>query len=100
VVIQATLIGRRQGRATLRPRAAKTMTHHNQNHDHHGHAHQHHPDSKIKGLHKNWITWAIVALMLGAMLMYVLSDDESLRPGAEAGPGMPAAEGPPADAAQ
>jgi hypothetical protein len=76
------------------------MTHHNQDHDHHGHAHQHHADSKIKGLHKNWITWVIVALMLGTILMYVLSDDESLQPGAKAGPGTPAAEGPPADAAQ
>lgn len=66
------------------------MTQHDQKHKHHGHKQQHHAPAKRKGLHKNWITWVGIALMLGAMLMYVLSDDESLQPGGEAGPSMPA----------
>lgn len=71
------------------------MTQHDHQHDHHGHAHQHHASKKGKALHKNWMTWVVIGLMLAAMLMYVLSDDESLQPGGEVGPGMPAAEGPP-----
>ncbi len=76
------------------------MTHHDRKHDHHGHKQQHRARAKSKAIHKNWMTWVVLGLMLAAMLMYVLSDDESLQPGGEAGPGMPAAEGPPVDAAE
>jgi hypothetical protein len=67
-----------------------TMTHH----DHHQHSHT---PPKRKPIHKSIWAWAVVALMLAAMLMYVMSDDESLQPGGEAGQGMPA-ETAPADA--
>lgn len=49
------------------------------------HKHDHkdtrrHPKPK-QGLHTDWRLWGIVALMLGAMLIYVLSDDEAIQPG-------------------
>jgi len=34
-----------------------------------------------KNVHRNWRTWIVVGLMLAAMVMYVLSDDESIQPG-------------------
>jgi hypothetical protein len=40
------------------------------------------PD-KTNGIHKDWRTWTVVGLMLGAMVVYVLSDDESLPQRAE-----------------
>jgi hypothetical protein len=71
------------------------MTQHDQKHHAGGHG-QHHSGGK-KGLHKNWVTWVVVGLMLVAMAIYVMSDDESLQPAGPAGPGVPA-EGAPADA--
>jgi hypothetical protein len=59
------------------------MTHH----DHHQHSHS---PPKRKPIHKNIWTWVVVALMLAGMLMYVLSDDESLQPAGNAGPEIPA----------
>jgi hypothetical protein len=70
------------------------MTQHD--HQHHANNHHHHPGKKA--LHKNWITWAVVALMLAAMAIYVLSDDESLQPGGKAGEGLPS-DAPPVEAA-
>jgi Ca2+/H+ antiporter len=59
-------------------------------HDHHGsHAH-----AKQKKIHHDWRFWVLivaVVLMLLAMAMYVLSLDESLRPGAGGEPEIPAA---------
>jgi hypothetical protein len=56
-------------------------SHHGDAHGHHGHeghAHQH----KKKGpVHKDWRVWFAVVLMLVAMAVYVLSDDESITPG-------------------
>ena len=45
------------------------------------HENQHHQQqsSRNKGLHKDWRVWAVVLLMLAAMAIYVLSDNESLR---------------------
>jgi hypothetical protein len=60
---------------------------------HHGHDKQHH--SKKQGLHKDWRLWVVVVLMLAAMAMYVLSDDESLQP---VGPNGPAIDSPPVPA--
>jgi hypothetical protein len=67
------------------------MTHHD-----HQQPHSHHP--KRKAIHKSIWTWVVVGLMLAAMLMYVISDDEAIGPGGGAGQGMPA-EATPADAA-
>lgn len=55
------------------------------------------PPHKVKsssGIHKDWRAWVAIVLMLGAMATYVLTMDESIRPGME-GPGeeMPAAAG-------
>ena len=33
-----------------------------------------------KGIHKDWRAWTAVVLMLAAMVVYVLSFDESLQP--------------------
>jgi hypothetical protein len=60
----------------------------------HGHPHSHQHGPAWKRLHRDWRAWAVVILMLAAMLMYVLSDNESLQPGG--GPTnrpMPAAAG-------
>lgn len=64
-------------------------------HEHHGRQHEHH-HNKRKGIHKDWRAWLLVALMLGAMAIYVFTMDESIRPGGAApGQPMPAAAGPP-----
>ncbi len=52
--------------------------HHQHPHDH-GSGH-HHPQHQRRGLHKDWRMWAIVLLMLGAMVIYVMTQDESLGP--------------------
>ena len=58
------------------------MNQHNHDKQHHG---QHHSKTK-SGLHKDWRVW-VVGLMLIAMLIYVLSDDESIQPdGADSAP--------------
>ena len=53
---------------------------HASTHDH-NHEHGHHHGPAWKRLHRDWRVWVMVALMLAAMFMYVLSDDESLQPG-------------------
>ncbi len=69
-----------------------TMTHHD--HDKHGHDQKHHHGkSKAK---TSWLVWIGVVLMLGAMLMYVLSDDEAIQPG---GPPPGAIDSAPVEAA-
>jgi hypothetical protein len=72
------------------------MTNHEHGQKHHGQQHDHHYAHKRKGLHKDWRTWFVVGLMLLAMVIYVLSFDESLRPGSnKQGQPMPAAPAPP-----
>ncbi len=36
------------------------------------------------GWHKDWRTWAVIGLMLAAMGTYVLTLDDSIRPGSAA----------------
>lgn len=63
------------------------MTQHKHEKDHHQHS-----NSKKKGLHTDWRMWFVVALMLVAMLVYVLSDDEAIQPGdPNLAPAVPAA---------
>ena len=60
------------------------MKHESHEHKHHGdhdHQHAHAKGPALRGLHRDWRFWVAVALMLVAMLIYVLSMDESLRPG-------------------
>jgi len=72
------------------------MTHHDhgKQHDKHRHGHEHHSGRKNPPLHKNWMTWVAVLLMVGAILMYVLSDDEALEPVGPEGERMPAEAAP------
>ena len=60
------------------------MTHHHNHPDHHEH-------SPKRGLHQDWRVWVAVVLMLGAMLVYVFSEDESDQPGQPPGERVPAA---------
>ena len=62
--------------------------HKHSGHDHHGHAH-----GPSKPIHNGWWFFAAVVLMLGAMLVYVMSDDEAIGPGG-VGEQVPAAAAP------
>jgi hypothetical protein len=46
---------------------------------------------KDRALHKDWRTWAVVLLMVGAMAIYVLTLDDSMVPGRHPAPPTPAA---------
>jgi hypothetical protein len=46
-----------------------------------------------KNLHRDWRVWAAVFLMLAAMVIYVMTDDESLQPGSAQQQSVPAADG-------
>ena len=65
------------------------MSHQQHKHDKH---HQH--SQKKKKAHKDWKTWFVIGMMLLAMLLYVISDDEALPPGASQDDGqtVPAGE--------
>ncbi len=41
------------------------------------------------GLHKDWRTWLVIALMLAAIGTYVLTLDDSIQPGSTAQGGLP-----------
>jgi hypothetical protein len=53
----------------------------------------HHSASKKNRFHKDWRVWAVVLLMLGAMVIYVLSFDERFQFGGKPKPAKPAASG-------
>jgi hypothetical protein len=40
---------------------------------------------KKRGLHKDWRTWLVVAVMLAAIGIYVLTLDDSIEPTGQAG---------------
>jgi hypothetical protein len=40
------------------------------------HEHGHHQSSSHRKLHHDWRLWLVVGLMLAAMLVYVVSDNE------------------------
>jgi hypothetical protein len=68
----------------------------------HGHPHGHergrakhsHPTERWRGLHKDWRTWAVIAVMLAAIGTYVLTLDESIQPGSGSRGGQPTAAAP------
>ncbi len=68
----------------------------------HGHKHAHestageHPRPKfcLSGLHRDWRTWLVLAIMLAAIGIYVLTLDEAIQPGSPAQGGLPAAAAP------
>jgi hypothetical protein len=53
------------------------------------HAHPRRP--YWKHAHRDWRVWIAVALMLASMLVYLLSDNLSLRPGSRTSQPMPEA---------
>jgi ABC-type Fe3+ transport system permease subunit len=55
--------------------------------------HEHHRPQTWKP-HTDWRVWIAVILMLGLILVYVLTDSLSLRPGKNAGQPTPAANAP------
>lgn len=57
---------------------------------HHGHEQHHHEPKRGRALHKDWRAWIVVLLMLAAMAIYVASLDESIQPGGNVGPPVPA----------
>ena len=52
------------------------------------HSHQHRPF--WKHVHQDWRVWIAVVLMLGLVLVYVMTNNLSLRPGKQATEPMPA----------
>jgi hypothetical protein len=63
------------------------MAQHNE-HSHHGN-HQHSHDAPKKKIHHDWRFWAVI-LMLGAMLLYVVTNDEAVEPGGQIQQEVPA----------
>ncbi|MEJ2671697.1 MAG: hypothetical protein P8168_05715 [Deltaproteobacteria bacterium] len=53
---------------------------HPQGHKRHQEPHAH-PTELWRGLHRNWRAWVVIALMLAAIGIYVLTLDDSVRPG-------------------
>jgi hypothetical protein len=68
----------------------------------HGHKHAHestageHPRPKfyLSGLHRDWRTWLVLAIMLAAIGTYVLTLDDAIQPGGAVQGGLPAAAAP------
>jgi hypothetical protein len=58
----------------------------------HNQIHGHHQGPSRRKLHRDWRLWLVVGLMLAAMLIYVLSDNERFSPGGrgKASPPAPA----------
>jgi ABC-type nickel/cobalt efflux system permease component RcnA len=69
----------------------------NQHADKHGHDKHNHPHGGHTAapwyttVHRNWVFWVAVGLMLVAMAIYVLSMDEEVQPGGNLQAPMPAA---------
>lgn len=51
-------------------------------HGHHNPGHERRGGLHSRGLHKDWRAWMVVLIMIAAMVVYVLSMDESEGPGA------------------
>jgi hypothetical protein len=47
-----------------------------------------------KHAHKDWRVWVVAVVLIALVLVYVVTDNLSLRPGHPAGPPMPAANAP------
>jgi hypothetical protein len=62
-------------------RKSKTRPHAKDHHGNNHHAAEHDPAKEKKLIHHDWRFWIAIVLMALAMGSYVLSFDESLRPG-------------------
>lgn len=61
------------------------------NHDHkHSNSHNHQKASSGSGIHRDWRFWGVIA-MLVAIVLYVMTMDESLEPAGD-GEQVPAAD--------
>ena len=57
------------------------MTHHNHRHsESHRHVRDENSESSSKKFHKDWRVWLVVGVMLLAIIMYVLTLDDSIVP--------------------
>jgi hypothetical protein len=63
---------------------------HAHNKDQHGHDHHAAGGAKKKLIHHDWRFWTAIVLMGLAMVAYVVSFDESFRPGGGEQPEVPA----------
>ena len=70
-------------------------------HESRGHHRDHHAASQHgenrgwwRQAHKDWRVWTVVALMLLAMVIYVMTMDEAIQPGGKVNQPVPAAAGP------
>jgi hypothetical protein len=60
------------------------------------HAHGALTKSEARKLHRDWRVWAAVGVMLGCMLIYILTLDESIGPNTQPSGGPPATNSAPA----
>jgi hypothetical protein len=57
------------------------MTHHGHNHsESHRHVREDNTESSSRKFHKDWRVWLAVGIMLAAIIMYVLTLDDSIVP--------------------
>ncbi|MCX5893777.1 MAG: hypothetical protein NTW80_12570 [Deltaproteobacteria bacterium] len=71
------------------------MTTHRHKHTHESKAGEpSRPKIYLSGLHKDWRTWLVLAIMLAAIGTYVLTLDESIQPGGAVQGGIPATAAP------
>jgi hypothetical protein len=61
--------------------------------DHHANPPEAENRAAWRRVHKDWRLWIVVALMLLAMLTYVMTMDEAIQPGKTPQEAMPAAPG-------
>ena len=67
------------------------MTHGAQDHDHKHREHAHNQQGPWwKHVHRSWLFWTGLVLMVVAMVVYVLTQNESVGPGGKVNPQMPA----------
>jgi uncharacterized integral membrane protein len=56
--------------------------------------HVRHRRPSLRHAHKDWRVWVVVAIMLSLILVYVMTDNLSLRPNEDAGQPVPAMDAP------
>jgi hypothetical protein len=64
-----------------------------QHRDHHANPPEGENRVAWRGAHKDWRLWAVVGLMLLAMLTYVMTMDEAVQPGGKVQDAVPAGPG-------
>jgi hypothetical protein len=67
------------------------MSHEHKHDQHHHHGPEGGTPPRNRPIHHRWQFWVAVILMLVGMGVYVMTMDESLQPGGQVGPPVPAA---------